>query len=298
MCYKYGVPATEPPQADAVRRFHLRWRLHGARQSCAHMVLLQTRSRFVGSISQAVLYWLCTSADRACLMSCIAPCVASCITSCVAPCYRHLWTWGVDWERWPRGLDVAQAVVVACLRLVRTLRMPMEPRRLQRLLQQPCQRRGWLQSKYGAVGWDYDAIIAKLKAGEYAAFISGDTQLIPRAYEDDSCMLHALPEPVEDFDTAIAFSRTFPSPELRSNISALILQMQDNGMLTVRLQSSTDVGRHRCAIMRQNQVHLALTGHSLNLLPRLRQRAPKHSGDCTLGGLARKVVVAGSHRYS
>ena len=42
-------------------------------------------------------------------------------------------------------------------------------------------------------GWDYDRMVAKLRRGQYAAVISDDTQLEPRARADDSCSLQARP---------------------------------------------------------------------------------------------------------
>ena len=55
-------------------------------------------------------------------------------------------------------------------------------------------------------------MIRKLKAGTYAAVISDDTQLIPRARLDDSCSLHILPDPIEPYDLAFAFRSGFPLP--------------------------------------------------------------------------------------
>ena len=76
--------------------------------------------------------------------------------------------------------------------------------------------------------------MAKLKAGEYAAFISGDSQLVPRAYADDSCSLHILDEHVANFDTAVAFRRGFPSDAFREAVSGVLLEMQQNETLAVR----------------------------------------------------------------
>jgi hypothetical protein len=56
-------------------------------------------------------------------------------------------------------------------------------------------------------GWDYDVMIERLKAKVYTAVISDDTQLITRAYNDESCSLHLLSDSIEPFDLAFAFSK-------------------------------------------------------------------------------------------
>ena len=85
-----------------------------------------------------------------------------------------------------------------------------------------------------AAGWDYDAMIAKLRAGVYAAVISDDMQLLPRAYADDTCSLHLLKETIEPFDLALAFSKSFPSDAFREDVSGALLDMQEDGTISVR----------------------------------------------------------------
>lgn len=77
-------------------------------------------------------------------------------------------------------------------------------------------------------------MIRKLKAGTYAAVISDDTQLIPRARLDDSCSLHILPDPIEPYDLAFAFRSGFPLPALRTQISNTLLKLGEEGVLAVR----------------------------------------------------------------
>ena len=71
-------------------------------------------------------------------------------------------------------------------------------------------------------------------AGEYAAYITDDTALVPRAYADDSCSLHILDQEVERYDFALAFRRGFPSDDLRTAVSGVLLDMQEDGTLEVR----------------------------------------------------------------
>lgn len=77
-------------------------------------------------------------------------------------------------------------------------------------------------------------MIAKLRAGLYAAVISDDTQLLPRAYADDTCSLHLLKESIEPFDLALAFSKSFPSDAFREDVSGALLDMQEDGTISVR----------------------------------------------------------------
>eukprot|EP00892_Ulva_mutabilis_P009350 jgi/Ulvmu1/6788/UM030_0126.1 len=81
-------------------------------------------------------------------------------------------------------------------------------------------------------GWDYGTMVAKLKEGRYAAIISDDTQLKPRAYADSSCSLHLLPVEVEPFDLAFAFRRGFPNDTLREDVSNALLAMQEDSTLS------------------------------------------------------------------
>jgi hypothetical protein len=70
-------------------------------------------------------------------------------------------------------------------------------------------------------GWDYDVMVERLKAKVYAAVISDDTQLINRAYSDQSCSLHILAESIEPFDLAIAFSKVCLSHVVTSHVAQL-----------------------------------------------------------------------------
>jgi Ligand-gated ion channel/Bacterial extracellular solute-binding proteins, family 3 len=83
-------------------------------------------------------------------------------------------------------------------------------------------------------GWDYDKMIRKLRAGQYAAVISDDTQLEPRARADATCSLHVLDPKIEPFDLAIAFRRDFPHPKLMSALNNALLRLQESGTLAVR----------------------------------------------------------------
>lgn len=56
-------------------------------------------------------------------------------------------------------------------------------------------------------------MIERLKNKVYTAVISDDTQLITRAYSDDSCSLHILSESVEPFDLAFAYSKVRRAPQ-------------------------------------------------------------------------------------
>eukprot|EP00892_Ulva_mutabilis_P009353 jgi/Ulvmu1/6790/UM030_0128.1 len=80
-------------------------------------------------------------------------------------------------------------------------------------------------------GQDYPRIMDRLKAGEFAAFISGDTQLLPRAYADQSCTLHVLAESVAEFDHVFAFRRGFPSDPFITEVNRVLLDMQENRAL-------------------------------------------------------------------
>ena len=77
-------------------------------------------------------------------------------------------------------------------------------------------------------------MIKKLRAGQYAAVISDDTQLEPRARADDSCALHILPDKIEPFDLAIAFRKDFPHPRLVTAMNNALLRLQESGTLTAR----------------------------------------------------------------
>lgn len=90
----------------------------------------------------------------------------------------------------------------------------------------------------GDADWNYSDIIDLLKAGEYAAFVSGDTQLVRRAYEDTSCSLHVLDEDLGSFHHAIAFRRGLRSDALREDMEGVLLAMQENGTLSVRAPAS------------------------------------------------------------
>jgi ABC-type amino acid transport substrate-binding protein len=78
-------------------------------------------------------------------------------------------------------------------------------------------------------------MVDKLKSGRYAAMISDDTQLHPRAHEDDTCALHILPDKLEPFDLAFAFRNGFPYQRLKMAISNSLLELQEAGKLSVRL---------------------------------------------------------------
>jgi hypothetical protein len=71
-------------------------------------------------------------------------------------------------------------------------------------------------------GWDYDVMVERLKAKVYAAVISDDTQLINRAYSDQSCSLHILAESIEPFDLAIAFSKVCLSHVVTGHVAQLL----------------------------------------------------------------------------
>lgn len=64
-------------------------------------------------------------------------------------------------------------------------------------------------------------MVERLKSKTYAAVISDDTQLISRAYNDQSCSLHILSESVEPFDLAFAFSTARPCHLVICNASVL-----------------------------------------------------------------------------
>lgn len=81
--------------------------------------------------------------------------------------------------------------------------------------------------------WDYEQMIRRLKQGQYAAIISDDVQLIPRAHQDKSCALHILDEQIEPFDLAIAYRKGFPFPRLQAEISNSLLRLQEAGTLEV-----------------------------------------------------------------
>jgi hypothetical protein len=94
--------------------------------------------------------------------------------------------------------------------------------------------------------WDYDRMIRKLRAGDYAAVISDDTQLTERAYNDRSCSLHLLKDPIEPFDLALAFAADFGLPQLRQAINSAILHLQESGELDVRLRAPCMHAMHVC----------------------------------------------------
>lgn len=96
-----------------------------------------------------------------------------------------------------------------------------------------------LRSGFAAAGWNYDAMIAKLRRGEYAAIISDDTQLEPRAYADAFCSLHILQETVEPFDLAFAFRSDFANDAMRQAVSSVLLDMQEDKSLEVRPHIAT-----------------------------------------------------------
>ena len=103
-----------------------------------------------------------------------------------------------------------------------------------------------LRDNYGIAatdrdGWDYDMMIKKLRAGQYAAVISDDTQLEPRARADDSCALRILTDKIEPFDLAIAFRKNFPYPELVRALNNALLKLQETGQLAVRLHKYVHV---------------------------------------------------------
>ena len=77
-------------------------------------------------------------------------------------------------------------------------------------------------------------MIEKLLKGDYAAVISDDTQLISRAYADETCSLHILGDMIEPFDLAFAFRRGFPSDGFRRAVSSALLDLQEGGVLSVR----------------------------------------------------------------
>lgn len=75
--------------------------------------------------------------------------------------------------------------------------------------------------------------------------ISGETQLLPRAYKDTTCSLHLLQEEIEPYDLAVAFSKSFSSDSFRDAVSRSLLDMQEDGTLTVRPLSGKSA--HACA---------------------------------------------------
>jgi ABC-type amino acid transport substrate-binding protein len=84
-----------------------------------------------------------------------------------------------------------------------------------------------------ATDWAYDVMIQKLKSRHYMAVISDDTQLIARAYSDDSCSLHILADKIEPFDLAFAFRKGFPRLDLMLAVSSALLKLQEDGTLAV-----------------------------------------------------------------
>ena len=88
-------------------------------------------------------------------------------------------------------------------------------------------------------------MISKLLKGEYAAVISDDTQLIGRAFADQTCSLHILGDMIEPFDLAVAFRRGFPSDAFRAAVSSALLDLQESGVLTVRSPLCCAAAVHR-----------------------------------------------------
>lgn len=82
-------------------------------------------------------------------------------------------------------------------------------------------------------------MIKKLRAKQYTAVISDDTQLEPRARSDDSCSLHILNDKIEPFDLAIAYRQGFPFPSLISALNNALLRLQESGTLTVRTEQQS-----------------------------------------------------------
>eukprot|EP00892_Ulva_mutabilis_P009355 jgi/Ulvmu1/6792/UM030_0130.1 len=94
-------------------------------------------------------------------------------------------------------------------------------------------------------GWEYDVMISKLRRGDYAAVISDDTQLISRAYADESCSLHILGDMIEPFDLAVAFGRGFTDDFFRRAVSSTLLDMQEDGTLS-ELKSEHEPPEPKC----------------------------------------------------
>jgi hypothetical protein len=80
-------------------------------------------------------------------------------------------------------------------------------------------------------GWDYEAMVRKLKAGVYTAIISDDIQLVPRSHQDESCALHILDDYIEPFDLAFAYRKGFPYGRLQTEVSNSLLRLSEAGSL-------------------------------------------------------------------
>jgi hypothetical protein len=74
-------------------------------------------------------------------------------------------------------------------------------------------------------------MIRKLKTGVYAAIISDDVQLVPRAHQEDDCALHILEDYIEPFDMAIAYRKGFPYGRLQKEMSNSLLRLSESGKL-------------------------------------------------------------------
>lgn len=77
-------------------------------------------------------------------------------------------------------------------------------------------------------------MLAKLVNGTYQAVITDSQQLIPAANKDQTCSLNLLPGIIEPFDLAFAFSKNFPYPVLKAAVDEVLIDLQENGVMSVR----------------------------------------------------------------